>query len=225
MTMYHLLSYPIDGHVPAWPGSPQLKVERKLEIAKGDVANTVYFSFYNHVGTHMDAPNHYLADGVQIAQLGLEHFIFEKPLLLEIPKGPCEKVTAADLEPYAGEIQACDLLMVYTGFSKLRAEDVPTFEQRGPGIGSDCAAWLVEHCPGLRALAVDFVSLASYSDQEDGNKAHRILFRGKNGNFICGIEDVNMAPVLGKRLKNVIALPLMIRGIDSAPVTVVAETD
>lgn len=223
--MYHLLSYPINDCMPAWPDSPQLKVEKKLQIAKGDVANTVYFSFYNHVGTHMDAPNHYLADGIQIAQLGLEHFIFEKPVLLEIPKNACEKVTAEDLEPYAAALSDCDLLMIYSGFSALRTTDVPTFEQKGPGIGSDCAAWLVENCPALKALAVDFVSLASFSDQEDGNKTHRTLFRGKDGRFICGIEDVNMAPVLGKKLKKVMALPLMIQGIDSAPVTVVAETE
>ena len=107
----------------------------------------------------------------------------------------------------------------------LRLENEALFEQNGPGIGSDCAAWLVEHGTGLRALAVDFVSLASFSDQEDGNEAHRILFRGKDGRFICGIEDVNMAPVVGKTLKRVFALPLLVRGVDSAPVTMVAETE
>ena len=222
--MYHLLSHPIEERMPAWPDSPQLQVEKKLQIAGGDVANTVYFSFYNHVGTHMDAPNHYLADGAQIAQLGLERFIFEKPLLLEIPKGPCGRVPAEDLEPFADQIAGRDLLMICTGFYKVRKEDPETFERRGPGIGADCAAWLVERFPELRALAVDFVSLASYSDQEDGNEAHRILFRGKDGCFICGIEDVDMGPVLGRPLRRVFALPLLIRGIDSAPVTMVAES-
>lgn len=223
--MYHLLSYPIEAHMPAWPDSPQLQMEKKLQIAKGDVANTSIISLYNHVGTHYDAPNHYLASGTPIAELDLDRFIFERPLLLEIPKGAGEKVTAADLEPYAGDIARSDLLMNYTGFSRLRLENEALFERNGPGIGSDCAAWLVEHGTGLRALAVDFVSLASFSDQEDGNEAHRILFRGKDGRFICGIEDVNMAPVVGKTLKRVFALPLLVRGVDSAPVTMVTETE
>ena len=34
-----------------------------------------------------------------------------------------------------------------------------------------------------------------------------------------------MLPVVGKRLKKVMALPMLIQGIDSAPVTMVAETD
>lgn len=223
--MRYLLSYPIEADMPAWPDSPQLKVEKKLQIAAGDVANTVYFSFYNHVGTHMDAPNHYLADGVQIAQLGVDAFFYDRPVLLEIPKGPCQHITAEDLMPFAEEIAGKDLLLLHTGFDRIRESDRETFERRGPGIGSDCAAWLVEHFPQLRAVAVDFVSLASYSDQTDGNEAHRILFRGKDGHFLCGIEDVHMAPVVGKTLRRVIALPLLIRGIDSAPVTMVAETD
>ena len=146
--MYHLLSYPIEAHMPAWPDSPQLQLEKKLQIAKGDVANTSIISLYNHVGTHYDAPNHYLASGTPIAELDLDRFIFERPLLLEIPKGAGEKVTAADLEPYAGDIARSDLLMIYTGFSRLRLENEALFERNGPGIGSDCAAWLVEHGAG-----------------------------------------------------------------------------
>ena len=223
--MYHLLSYPIEAHMPAWPDSPQLQLEKKLQIAKGDVANTSIISLYNHVGTHYDAPNHYLASGTPIAELDLDRFIFERPLLLEIPKGAGEKVTAADLEPYAGDIARSDLLMIYTGFSRLRLENEALFERNGPGIGSDCAAWLVEHGTGLRALAVDFVSLASFSDQEGGNEAHRILFRGKDGRFICGIEDVNMAPVVGKTLKRVFALPLLERPSQIIPTTTVESWD
>lgn len=223
--MYHLLSYPMEDVMPGWPGSPQLRVEKHLQLAGGDVANTVVFSLYNHMGTHYDAPNHYVADGPQIAQLGLERFIFERPLLVEVPKGPEEKITAADLIPHAEQIAGCDLLLFRTGFSRWRTEDAALYERRGPAIGSDCAAWLVEGFPQLRAVAVDFVSMASFGDQEDGNRAHRILFRGPEGRFICGIEDVNMDPVAGKRLKRVFALPIFIKGIDSAPVTMVAETE
>lgn len=223
--MYQLLSYPIGSCVPAWPGSPQLSIEKKLQIANGDAANTAVFSMYNHTGTHFDAPNHYLPNGLPIGALGLDRFIFEEPLLLEIPKGPCGRVEVSDLEPYQSEIAGCSLLMIYTGFSRYRTEDPDLFEQKGPGIASQCAKWLVEQFPGLRAVAVDFVSLASYSDQEDGNETHRILLGGKDGHFVCGIEDVNMVPVLGKRLKKVFALPLFVEGLDSAPVTIVAEME
>ncbi len=223
--MYQFLSHHVEENMPAWPENPQLKITKKLEIQKGDVANTALFTFYNHTGTHMDAPNHYLADGVTISELPAAYFVFERPYILHVPKEACEKITAADVAAHAEELQRCDILLFHTGFSEKYRGEVALYEQQGPGIGSDCAAWLVENCPELRAVTVDFVSMASVSDQEDGNKTHRILFRGKDGHFICGIEDVDMRATLNKKLTKVIALPWMIRGIDSAPVTVIGEIE
>lgn len=223
--MYHLLSYLMEETMPGWPGSPQMTLKKCLQLDKGNVANTVIFSLYNHMGTHYDAPNHYIAGAPQIAQLPLDRFVFEHPLLLKIPKGPLEKITAEDLMPWEEKIAQCDLLMIYTGFSAYRSENVSTYEEKGPGVGSDCAAFLIARFPGLRAIAVDFVSLASYADQEDGNRAHRTLFQGPNGRFICGIEDVNLEVIADRKVKRVFALPLFIKGIDSAPVTMLAETE
>ena len=222
--MYHLLSYPIEAHMPAWPDSPQLQLEKKLQIAKGDVANTSIISLYNHVGTHYDAPNH-IWRRERPSRSWIWTASFREAAAAGDPQRGRRKGdgrgSGALCRGHRPERPVDDLHR----FSRLRLENEALFEQNGPGIGSDCAAWLVEHGTGLRALAVDFVSLASFSDQEDGNEAHRILFRGKDGRFICGIEDVNMAPVVGKTLKRVFALPLLVRGVDSAPVTMVAETE
>ncbi len=219
--MYQLISWPITGDMPSWPGNPQLEIEQNTAIENGDVSNTVRFRFFNHTGTHMDAPNHYVKEGIRIAELGMEYFFYDHPVLLNIPKGECELVTRADLEAHAEEIGKADLLLICSGFYKVRSENRESFEQRGPGIGVDAASYLVEAFPNLRAIALDFVSVGCYSNQEEGNEAHRTLFRGKH--YICAIEDVNMEPVLGKKIKKVTALPMMIRGIDSAPITVVAE--
>ncbi|GMO56101.1 MAG: cyclase family protein [Termitinemataceae bacterium] len=224
--MYKLLSYPITASMPTWPCNPQLKIEKHAQIAKGDVCNTAMISVFGHTGTHYDAPNHFVADGLQIASLPLERFIFEKPLLLDIPKDSCQKITASDLQNYADKISKCDLLMLRTGFSKYRKQDTKKFEECGPAIGSDCSSYLVNNFKNLQALAVDFVSIASYSDQVDGNLTHRILLGGMdcaNDHFICAIEDVNLSDINPENLKRVMCFPLMVEGVDSSPVTIVAE--
>jgi len=221
--MYRLLSYPITSHMPAWPDSPQLELEKKLQIENGDVANTFMIHFYNHIGTHYDAPNHYVSGAKTISELHLNRFIYEAPLLLDIPKDSCEKVTPADLIPYEEQISRCDLLMIRTGFSKYRSKNPPIYEEQGPGISSECAEYLITNFKNISALAVDFVSLASFSDQEDGNKAHQILLGMYSDHFICGIEDVDMENVNSNNLMRVFAFPLFIKGIDSAPVTVIAQ--
>jgi kynurenine formamidase len=83
--MYKVVSYPITDSVPTWPGSPQTRIEKVKQIAEGDVANTCVISIYGHIGTHYDAPRHFVAEGTPIAELPLDRFIFERPLVVDIP--------------------------------------------------------------------------------------------------------------------------------------------
>ena len=85
--MYVRLSYPLEAYVPAWPGTPQLQLEPLMQLSAGDVANTFLLHLHNHIGTHYDAPNHYIKDGLSISELPLEYFIFTCPLRVELPKG------------------------------------------------------------------------------------------------------------------------------------------
>jgi kynurenine formamidase len=228
--VYKLLSYPITACVPTWPGNPQLRLERQAQMAHGDVCNTTLITVFNHTGTHYDAPNHFVAEGLQISKLPLKRFIFERPLLLDIPKEANEKIMSGDLHANADKITKCDLLMIRTGFSKYRTSDIKRFEECGPALSSECSRYLVSNFKNLMAVAVDFVSIASYSDSEDGNLTHQILLGGLNGkheecHFICAIEDVNMAGLDGSKLKKVFCLPLMVDGVDSAPLTIVAQEE
>ena len=67
------------------------------------------------------------------------------------------------------------------------------------------------------------VSLASYSDTKDGDLAHQIMLGMYHDRYICIIEDVNMEGLPSGFLKNAAAVPLIIEGIDSSPVTMWAE--
>jgi kynurenine formamidase len=221
--MYKLLSYTFTGSSPSWPGNPPLSIDQYSGISRGDTVNTYMVHFHNHCGTHLDAPNHYIADGLKISELPPSTFIYERPLLLDIPKGDREKIVDDDLRAYKDRIAQCDLLMFRTGFSKYRSTDPERYGAEGPALGSSCAEYLISNFENLKAVAVDFVSIASYRDQEDGNLTHRILLGGRKGHFICAIEDVNLSGVEGGALKRVFALPFLAEGIDSAPVTMVAE--
>jgi kynurenine formamidase len=238
--MYKLLSYTLGSGSPGWPGNPPLALEEFSSLARGDAANTCMVRFHNHSGTHMDGPNHYIPGGPGIAALPLDYFIYEHPLLLDIPKMPTlagapaplatqpsapGKIEAADLRPHEAAIARADLLMLRTGFSRYRDSDPARYGADGPCITAGCAEYLAASFENLKALAIDFVSIASYRDQEAGNEAHRILLGGKKGRFICPIEDVNLEIVDKNALKRVFALPFFIAGADSAPVTVIAEED
>ncbi len=221
--MYQLLSYPIRKDMPTWPGNPTVDFTINSAIDKGDVAYTYMIHLFNHYGTHFDAPRHFNENGLSISELPLDIFIYNSPLLIDIPKKPGEKVNPADLEQYKDKIQKCDLLMIRTGFWKTRITEPEVYEKNGPAISAATAGWLLENFRNMKAIALDFVSLASYSDQTDGNLAHQIMLGKFHDHYICIIEDVNMAELPVEGISAVSAIPLFVEGIDSCPVTMWAE--
>lgn len=128
-----------------------------------------------------------------------------------------------DLIPHREDVKDADLLLIRTGFSKYRREKPDVYENNGPAVSSRLARYLQDNMSHLKALALDFVSLASYSDTKDGDLAHQIMLGMYHDRYICIIEDVNMEGLPSGFLKNAAAVPLIIEGIDSSPVTMWAE--
>ena len=221
--MNHLLSYPVKKGDPTWPGNPTFELTANTSISHGDVANTAMIHLFNHYGTHIDGPLHFYSGGLPLCRLPLERFLYEKPFLVHIPKGPEEKIEPEDLSPYEKGIEDSDLLLIRTGFWKIRREDPKTYENHGPAVGSRTAKYLVERFPNLKAVALDFVSLASYSDSADGDLAHQYMLGKYHEHIICIIEVVNLSLAPSGRLISAAAIPLMIEGIDSSPVTMWAK--
>lgn len=146
-----------------------------------------------------------------------------RTFLMDVPKQPGQKIEPHDLEEKATYISQADLLLIRTGFWKIRESSPDVYEKNGPAVSSCCAQYLRDRFPNLKAIALDFVSLASYSDTTDGDLSHQhMLGMYKNG-FICIIEDVNMKNIPSGFLKKAAAIPLFLEGIDSSPVTMWAE--
>lgn len=221
--MYQLLSYPIKEGEPTWPGNPTFSLKPHTSIAGGDTANTCTIRLFNHYGTHLDGPMHFYGKGISLDKLPMERFFFHKPLLIDVPKGPGEKIMPEDIIPYETDMAHADLLLMRTGFWQYRRVRPDAYESRGPAVSSSAARYLQDSQSHLKAVALDFVSLASYSDRTDGDLAHQIMLGMYHEHFICIIEDVNMEGLPSGFMKKAAAIPLIIEGIDSSPVTMWAE--
>src|ERR1700729_3638297 len=55
------ISVPLRNGMVTWPGDAPFELTSKLQIANGDECNLSHISTSTHIGTHMDAPRHYLA--------------------------------------------------------------------------------------------------------------------------------------------------------------------
>ena len=223
------LSHIVDGAMPVWPGAFSCEIEHDKSLERGDRANAYIIRMLNHFSTHIDTPAHYVLGGAKIAELPLETFFYESPLLVDIPKSKEEAVLAADLKPFENELKKADLLMIRSGFAKYRTEDPKNYAAHGPTVSADAAKYLMAECK-LKAIAVDWISLANPSvtstPMADGHIAHDYLLGKHTDHFTCVIEDAYFEGIVGKKLRRVYGIPLILgMGVDSAPITMIAEVE
>ena len=203
--------------------SGTMRIEPFESMQKGDRLNTYNVTLFNHFGTHMDGPNHFNGQGRQLYELELSTFIFEKPLLVDIPKGRGELVEPEELMRFDEAIRAADLLLVRSGFSAMRASDNRAYSEEGPAISARAAELIVERYQNLKAVGMDWISLSSPLHLEDGIRAHQIMLGKTGAEPVLIIEDIDLSGLDPDTLETVFALPLFIEGIDSAPVTILAK--
>jgi len=223
--MYLSLSYRINENSPGWPGNPKLEIEPFLVQAKGYSINHHKIMLFNHFGTHIDGPNHFNATGAKIADLPFDFFIFERPVVLDVLKGDAELITAADLQAQHDRIAEADLVIFRTGFGRYRTLDPERYAARFPGISIEAGHYIVENLPRIRGIGVDTISIGCYSNLDEALGVHYVLAKESDkGRHIVNLEDLNLDYDL-RRLRRVLAMPLPIDRIDSAPAIILAEVE
>jgi len=144
------LSHPWGHGVPSYPGQDDVKMYRSVKHAQHGVLawkiNTVM-----HTGTHMNAPIHMIQRGADLSELPVDRF-FGNGVVLSIPKGSYEVITAKDLEAARPEVRKGDIVVIVTGWHHKYSDSLEYFG-RSPGLSKDAAEWLVKK--ECRLVAVD----------------------------------------------------------------------
>ncbi|MEB3103802.1 cyclase family protein [Ferviditalea candida] len=221
--MIKVLSHPIRVGDPGWPNNPTFAFEPFTRIGKdGEPANTYMLHLFNHFSSHMDGPNHFNPKGIQLWEVPADRFVFRSPLLVDINRGKDELITVDDIRPYEKQLAESDALLIRTHFTRLRSVEPETYASYGPGISPELAEHLVKNFANLKAIALDFISLAAYQHGPEGVLSHQWMLGNFVDNYILIIEDLNFEDVIQNDLQTVVALPLRIQDVDSAPCTVIA---
>jgi len=217
-----LLSYFIDKKTPLYGNTPAIKISDFSNIKKNASANTSIITIHNHLGTHVDAPKHFYDNGKAISDFKINDLIFEKPLVINCFCKPGDLVNIKHLEKYEKELKKCDILLLKTGFSKYRKKRV--YSTRNPGLHPVAAMWLKACFSGLKAIGLDSISVSSLCHRDLGKETHKILLeqKVKGATPILIIEDMFIPENLNE-IERIFVLPLMVKGIDSIQVTVLAE--
>lgn len=203
MTIYDI-SLTISPTLPIWPGDPPLELEQFESMDKGGHNNITKMSSCVHIGTHVDAPYHFLNDGRTVEQLPLE--VLTGPCYVaQLPDG-IEAITADVLE--RTEINSeMKRVLFGTRNSHLWARGESEFQTDFVAITEDGAEWLVER--GVQLVGVDYLSVAPYGDSIP---THTILLRAG----VVLVEGLNLSNVM-RGFYDLYCLPLKIEGSDGAP--------
>lgn len=212
--MLHDLTVTLRPGMPTWPGEAGAALEQLKWIARGDAANVRKLLLDIHTGTHVDAPEHFVAGGRTAEQLPLEVLVGPCQVV-DVPGNP--DVSAAALEALfpAGRPAPERLLFRTrnsTGPSPLWTHDA--FQEGYAAIGADAARWLVER--KVRLVGVDYLSVEPYRHQEP--VTHRTLL----GAGLVAIEGLDLRRVSPGPYR-LLCLPLPLQGAEGAPARVLLE--
>jgi arylformamidase len=219
------LSHNLSERTPFYDGLPGPELEQLYDLRKGDTCNSFFFRTSNHAGTHVDAPLHFDRDGRSITDYDLSELVFTRPAVVDVPLGECELIEPSHLQAAPTVRPDCDIMLLRSGFAhRRRAGDARAYVVKGPGFSRSAAEYLLRRLPDLRAVALDFISIASMAHMEEGCDAHRVFLGcpGYGGRPILLVEDAWLPESLPV-LQRVFVIPLFFEGLDSAPCTMFAE--
>jgi arylformamidase len=203
MTIYDI-SLTISPNLPIWPDDPPLELELFESMDMGGHNNITKMSACVHIGTHVDAPHHFLNDGRTVEQLPLE--VLTGPCYVaQLPDG-IEAITAEVLDrtEITSEMKR---VLFGTRNSHLWARGESQFQTDFVAITEDGAEWLVER--GVQLVGVDYLSVAPYGDS---TPTHTILLKAG----VVVVEGLNLSNVM-RGFYDLYCLPLKIAGSDGAP--------
>lgn len=192
------ISLPVFDGMPVYPGDPEVRVEAVSCIEEGADTNLSLLRFGSHTGTHVDAPRHFLKEGLTVDRLPLDH-LMGPATVVEVQGG-----TDITRESLAG------IQLGHPSRLLLKANPEWSGSEFDPGYKSlteDAARYLVER--GVVLVGIDAFSIERLKGT--GN-VHRVLL--EQGVVILEGIDLHAVPAGEYEL---ICLPLRIREGDGAP--------
>ena len=150
---FYELSHVWNSEAPSYPGQEDVSMRRGVKHAQhGVLAWRISTSM--HTGTHMNAPLHMVQKADDIADISPDR-LFGNGVVLDIPKGSYETITAADLEK-AQDVRDGDVVVINTGWHRRYSDSLEYFGE-APGLTECAAQWLIAKKVKLVAVDTPFI--------------------------------------------------------------------
>jgi arylformamidase len=193
----------ISPDLPTWPGDPGVELERVEKIEDGSNANVSRVDMGVHTGTHVDAPFHFLQDGITVDQIDLS-LLTGRAYVLHLPE--VDVITAPVLENAQIPPRTRRVLFKTRNSESWAKKDL-VFNTDFVGLSEDGAEYLVRR--GVKLVGMDYLSVAPYKKSRPTHE--KLLEAG-----VVIVEGLDLSEVSQGRY-TLYCLPLKIANSDGAP--------
>jgi arylformamidase len=201
------VSVPLAAGMPAYPGNPDFELQPVKRIADGGSSNVSRLVLGTHTGTHVDAPKHFIDDGMGADALPLD-LLLGRARVVEITKrggiGPDELAAAGLREDIRVLLKTSNSALWNAG----------GFHADYTYVTEEGARYLVEQ--GVKVIGVDYLSVEQF--KKAGGPAHRALL----SHGVVIIEGLNLSEA-EPGMYEMYCLPLRVVGGDGAPARVILK--
>ena len=155
------LSQPLNQDSFPWPYYPPFEVKYIKRKAEHGV-NAQYIQTSNHMGTHLDAPRHFVTSGMTIDEIPLD-WLYGPGVIVDLSDEMDElgAYTPQMIEDRV-EVREGDILVLHTGWHRYgqfgKEADEERYIHLHPGAHPDMVDWLLEkkiHIWGVDAVSTD----------------------------------------------------------------------
>ena len=196
------ISVPLHNAMVHWPGDPPFERVKTEDMDRGDTHNLSKLAMGSHTGTHVDAPRHFVRDGLDISSMPIETMVgVARVIEIRDPR----LIRPEELSEH--KIRRGERLLLKTRNSD-SVWKTPNFVTDFVALSEEAALFLAER--KLKMIGVDYLSVGAFHGE--GVEIHRTLLNA--GIWI--IEGLDLSRV-GTGKYDLVCLPLKIEGGDGAP--------
>ena len=208
------LTLTISKSIPSFPGSPTPQFISWSNL-KEDGYNLELLFLSSHTGTHLDAPFHFIKNGIKIDQISLGR-LMGKAILIKIKKSKNSSITKSDIiqfEKKNGSIPDKSSVFFFTDWQKNLKKD--NYFTENPGLALSAATYLAQKKTNLVGIDSPSIDLG----KDESFSVHHVLSK----NDILIVENLaNLNKIKLKEFDFTI-LPLKLKDATGSPVRAVAH--
>ncbi len=185
------------GDMMVYPGDPEISVNQ----TENEGCKVSALSLSTHSGTHIDAPSHYIKNGLTVDKIPFE-VLFGEARVIDL-SAVFGSIGKYDLE---GKVKGAERVLLKTSFSGKK-----DFNENYPHLTNEAAEYLLNE--GVIFIGIDTPSIESFTG--NGSVHTRLLSK----NVICAeLLDLSL---VSAGIYTMYALPLRLKGLDGAPARII----